>query len=101
MRRARFISDLTCSMTCGNTYSMNVAKVTISIDKNLLSSIDLLVKSRVFASRSQAVQLAVQEKITRLNKTRLYQECSKLDQLEEQALADEGLAAEIAQWPEY
>lgn len=88
-------------MTCGITPLMNVAKITISIDQNLLNSIDRLVQSKIFASRSQAVQVAVQEKITHLNKTRLYRECIKLDPLEEQALADEGLAAELKLWPEY
>ncbi len=80
---------------------MNVAKVTISIDQNLLNHIDRLVKSKVFASRSQALQVAIQEKIARLNKTRLLQESAKLDPLAEQAWADEGLAAELATWPEY
>lgn len=80
---------------------MNVAKVTISIDQNLLNHIDRLVKSKVFASRSQALQVAIQEKIARLNKTRLLQESAKLDPLVEQAWADEGLAAELATWPEY
>ena len=78
---------------------MNAARVTISIDQNLLKSIDHLVQSKVFASRSQAVQVAVQEKITRLNKTRLDRECNKLDRLEEQALADEGLGADSAASP--
>ncbi len=80
---------------------MGVAKITISIDQNLLRNIDHLVKSNMFASRSQAVQVAVQEKIDHLNKTRLYRECANLDRLEEQALADEGLAAELDLWPEY
>ena len=88
-------------MTYGITRSMNAAKVTISIDQNLLKSIDHLVQTKIFASRSQAVQVAVQEKIIRLNKTRLARECSKLDRLEEQALADEGLGADSATWPEY
>ena len=80
---------------------MNVAKVTISIDPNLLASIDQLVQSKVFANRSQAVQVAVQEKILDLNKTRLHRECLKLDPPEEQVLADQGLATELRQWPEY
>lgn len=88
-------------MTHGITLVMNVAKVTISIDQNLLTNIDRLVKSKVFASRSQALQVAIQEKIDRLNKTRLIQESAKLDPLVEQALADEGLASELATWPEY
>jgi Arc/MetJ-type ribon-helix-helix transcriptional regulator len=88
-------------MTYGITLLMNVAKVTISIDQNLLNNIDRLVKSKVFASRSQALQVAIQEKIDRLNKTRLIQESAKLDPMAEQALADEGLASELATWPEY
>lgn len=80
---------------------MSVAKITVSIDEQLLNRLDLLVQSRVFPSRSQAVQSAVQEKITRLSKTRLAQECAKLDPVEEQELADEGLAAEVPQWPPY
>ncbi len=80
---------------------MNAAKITISIDQQLLNRIDTLVQSRIFPSRSQAVQTAVQEKLARLGKTRLVQECAKLDPQEEQALAEEGLAAEVAQWPPY
>lgn len=80
---------------------MSVAKITISIDEQLLSRLDFLVQSRIFPSRSQAVQSAVQEKIMRLGKTRLAQECAKLDPTEEQAMADEGLAAEAAEWSPY
>ena len=80
---------------------MSVAKITISIDEHLLHRLDVLVQSRVFPNRSQAVQSAVQEKIARLGMTRLAQECAKLDPQEEQALADAGLAAEAAQWPPY
>ena len=80
---------------------MSVAKITISIDEQLLIHLDRMVQSQIFPSRSQAVQSAVQEKIDRLGKTRLAQECAKLDPKEEQALADEGLAAEVDQWPPY
>lgn len=80
---------------------MSAAKVTVSLDPKLVSRMDRLVQSRVFASRSQAIQAAVEEKIARLEKTRLAQECAKLDPSEEQALAEEGLAAEAAQWPAY
>jgi metal-responsive CopG/Arc/MetJ family transcriptional regulator len=80
---------------------MSVAKVTISLDQNLVSKVDRLVQSRLFANRSQAIQVAVEEKIARLEKTRLAEQCARLDPAEEQALADEGLAAEAAQWPAY
>lgn len=80
---------------------MNAAKVTISLRHDLLQSLDLLVRSRVFPSRSEAVQVAVEEKLDRMRKTRLAAECAKLDPAEERALADLGLAAEKEQWPEY
>jgi metal-responsive CopG/Arc/MetJ family transcriptional regulator len=80
---------------------MSVSKVTISIESGLLRRVDHLVKSRVFSNRSQAIQVAVEEKVARLDNNRLAQECAKLDRAQEQALADEGLASEVAEWLEY
>ena len=80
---------------------MSVAKITISIDEQLLNRLDLMVQSRVFTSRSQAVQTAVQEKVARVGKTRLAEACAKLDPAEEQAFAEEGFAAEADLWPPY
>lgn len=80
---------------------MSVAKITISIDERLLDRLDLLVQSRLFTSRSQAVQEAVQEKVARVGKTRLAEECAKLDPAEEQTFAEEGFAAEANLWPPY
>ncbi|HLG16859.1 MAG TPA: CopG family transcriptional regulator [Blastocatellia bacterium] len=59
------------------------------------------VKVRIFPSRSQVIQEALEEKIARIDQTRLARECAKLHPAEEQALADEGLAGEAARWPEY
>ncbi len=81
--------------------NMSVAKVTISIESNLLRKVDILVKERVFSNRSQAIQSAVEEKVSRLDSNRLARECAKLDKKFEQALADEGLASEVAEWLEY
>ena len=78
---------------------MSAAKITISIDERLLRRLDTLVQSHVFNSRSQVVRAAVQEKIMRLGKTRLASECAKLDPHEEQAIADEGPAADTVEWP--
>jgi metal-responsive CopG/Arc/MetJ family transcriptional regulator len=80
---------------------MRTAKITISMSQELLQNLDGLVQSHTFASRSQAVQEAVQEKIGRLNKTRLARECAKLDPVEEQAFADLGIESEAGQWPPY
>lgn len=70
---------------------MRGAKITISIESSLLKKVDYLVKERVFANRSQAIQSAVKEKISRLDRNRLARECAKLDKAEEQSLADLGL----------
>jgi metal-responsive CopG/Arc/MetJ family transcriptional regulator len=80
---------------------MSVAKVTISIESGLLNKVDYLVKERVFANRSQAIQSAVAEKISKLDRNRLARECAKLDKAEEQSLADLGLANEADEWLEY
>ena len=80
---------------------MSTAKITISIDEKLLRRVDRLVKARQFPSRSQAIQEAIHEKMSRIDKTRLGRECSKLDVTVEQSLADEGLSFEVDQWPEY
>ena len=80
---------------------MSVAKVTVSLESGLLRRVDHLVKARVFSNRSQAIQTAVQEKVARLDSNRLARECLKLDKVQEQKLADEGLASEASEWLEY
>jgi len=77
---------------------MSVAKVTVSLESGLLRRVDHLVKARVFSNRSQAIQTAVQEKVARLDSNRLARECLKLDKVQEQKLADEGLASETLEW---
>ena len=73
---------------------MSVEKVTVSIESGLLRRVDHLVKARVFSNRSQAIQTAVQEKVARMESNCLARECLKLDKVQEQKLADEGLASE-------
>ncbi|MGO9146069.1 MAG: ribbon-helix-helix domain-containing protein [Desulfomonilia bacterium] len=80
---------------------MGSAKVAITIDDETLQRLDRLVKEHVFPNRSKAIQEAVQDKIKRLEKTRLARECAKLDPLYEQALADEGVSEDVNEWPEY
>jgi len=77
------------------------AKVAISLDENTLNRLDRLVKAHQFPSRSQAIQEAVEEKISRLDRSRLARECAKLDPAIEKALAEEGLSDDLAKWPEY
>jgi len=80
---------------------MGTAKVAITIDDETLQRLDRLVKEHVFPNRSKAIQEAVQDKIKRLEKTRLARECSKLDPSYERALADEGISQDVHEWPEY
>jgi len=80
---------------------MAALKIAITIDDNLLKQLDLMVQSRVFPNRSKAIQEAVADKLKRLERTRLAQECAKLDPEYEQNLADEGFSAEIDEWPAY
>ena len=80
---------------------MSTAKVAITIEENLLSKLDRLVKSHVFPNRSRAIQEAVSDKLARLDHRRLSRECSRLDKSFEQAMAEEGLNLETNEWPEY
>ncbi len=58
---------------------MPASKVAISIDSVLLAEVDGLVEREEFASRSQAIQTAVREKLARMRRSRLAEECAKLD----------------------
>ncbi len=80
---------------------MRTAKVAISIDRRSLERLDALVKKKAFASRSAAIGEAVREKLARIDRSRLARECAKLDRKAEQAMAEEGLAADTTEWPEY
>jgi Arc/MetJ-type ribon-helix-helix transcriptional regulator len=64
---------------------MGLAKVAITIDDSTLQKLGRLVKEHVFPNRSKAIQEAVQNKIKRIEKSRLARECAKLDPLFEQA----------------
>ena len=66
-------------------------KIAISLDESTLNRLDQLVNKQVFPNRSQAIEEAVAEKLARLEKSRLAQECAKLDPRFEKSLAEEGL----------
>jgi metal-responsive CopG/Arc/MetJ family transcriptional regulator len=80
---------------------MNKNKVAITINQNTLTRIDQLVSQHVFPSRSRAFEEALEEKLKRLDRSRLARECSKLDPTFEKSLAEEGLSGETNEWPEY
>jgi predicted transcriptional regulator len=80
--------------------AMPKTKVALTIDSALLERVDHLVARARFRNRSQAIETALAEKLARLAKTRLAEECAKLDPAEEGRLADEAFGADTA-WPEY
>ncbi|MCL4511459.1 MAG: ribbon-helix-helix domain-containing protein [Bacteroidetes bacterium] len=80
---------------------MPVTKIAISMDTKLLHKLDGLVQRRIFPSRSKVIQLAVEEKITKMDKSRVARESAKLRKSEEQSLSEEGSAGDFSEWPEY
>ena len=80
---------------------MSTTKVAITLEEDVLTEVDRLVRRHVFPNRSRAIQEAVREKVTRLSVNRLARECAKLDPKAEQVLAEEGMSREAAAWPKY
>lgn len=77
---------------------MSQTKSAITIESGLPKRVDALVKRKVFSNRSRAIQEAVQEKLDRLDRRRLAEECAKLDPARERAMAEEGMSEELAAW---
>jgi Arc/MetJ-type ribon-helix-helix transcriptional regulator len=80
---------------------MPKTKVAVTIDSELLARIDALVEDDAFPNRSQAIEIAIEEKLGRMAHAGLARECAKLDRAEERALAEEGLSRDVAEWPAY
>lgn len=66
-----------------------------------MERLDKLVQKAAFPSRSQAIQEAVEERLSRLEQHRLAREGAKLNPAFERALAEEGLSEDVSEWPEY
>ena len=80
---------------------MPKAKIAVTLERRTLARIDRLVRQKAYPSRSRAVEEAVQEKLSRMDRNRLARECAKLNPEQEKALAEEGLATEVRDWPPY
>jgi metal-responsive CopG/Arc/MetJ family transcriptional regulator len=80
---------------------MNKTKIAITLDQKAIKRLDRLVSEHVFPNRSQAIQEAVQEKLQRMDHSRLAKESAKLDPTFEKAMAEEGLSEDLSEWPEY
>ena len=80
---------------------MSKEKIAITLEKESVGELDRLVSEQVFQNRSQAIQEAVSEKLNRLRHNRLARECAKLDPEAEKAMAEDGLAEDVKNWPPY
>ena len=79
---------------------MTQLKVAVMLDAQVVGELDELVARGRFASRSRAIEAAITEKLKQLAGIRLVREVAKLDPDEERALAEEGMASELAAWPQ-
>ena len=80
---------------------MATSKITITLENDMVERIDMLVKSNLFPNRSKAIQQAVVEKLNRIDKNRLSQECAKLDPEFEQSFSEEGFTRQLEEWSTY
>ena len=78
-----------------------MAKIAVSIDQKVVHRLDGLVLKGFFPSRSKAIQVAIENQLQKLDRSRLAIECAKLDPKLEQKMAEEGMQYEVEQWPEY
>lgn len=70
---------------------MGKTKIAIILDEKFVEEIDHLVNRHLFQNRSQAIQDAVEEKLSKMKRTHLAKECAKLNRAFEKAMAGEGL----------
>lgn len=80
---------------------MPIAKIAITLDARTLARVDRLVRRERNRNRSQAIEPVISSQLDRIERRRLLEQCAKLDPAEERALAEVGLAADDAEWPEY
>jgi metal-responsive CopG/Arc/MetJ family transcriptional regulator len=76
-------------------------KIAISLKKETLDRLDAVVASARFASRSRAVEEAIESLLRELDDREYEQAVALLDPEEERALAEEGMALDAAAWPSY
>lgn len=78
---------------------MATSKVAISLDQQILRLVDRWVTQGRYASRSQAIQSAIREKMERWKRSRLADEAKLLNVKEERSLAEEDFGGE--EWAAY
>jgi len=80
---------------------MPTAKIAITISEPTLLKLDRLVKERRYPNRSRAIQEALEEKISRLERNRLAEALQCIDPVAEKQDAEEGMFDEVDTWPIY
>ena len=73
-------------------------KVAVSLDEETVREVDALVQQHAFPSRSRAIQEALAEKLIRLSRSRLAEQCKLLDPDEEKDMAEEFSPNELELW---
>ena len=74
-------------------------RVTITLDEEMVSQLDKLVKHGVFASRSKAIQVALEEKLSQIQKVRLSRDYLKLDQVFDKDITERRRRSTDDDWP--
>ena len=76
-------------------------KVAVTLEAETVRRVDRMVREARYGNRSQAIEAAVSAQLDRLERRRLAEECAKADPALERKMADEGLTADAAAWPDY
>lgn len=77
---------------------MATVKIAITIDSEAALKLDELVASKAYPSRSRVIQEAVADKLARISRSRLAEQCALLDTEEERKMAEEFSPGEIELW---
>jgi len=80
---------------------MRAAKITITIEPDLLLQLDRWVREGKYPNRSRAIQAAVVEKLERVRRRRLTEELANVNAAEERELGEEAHAAGSETWYPY
>lgn len=79
---------------------MSVAKIAISLDRDLLKKLDALIDQEHLDSRSQIISQAIEAILQQRSRAAFERECEKLDPAEEQGMAEERYTSEV-EWEKF
>lgn len=64
-------------------------RIVLTLDSKLLKRVDHLIAQRRFRHRREAIESSLVEMLARTARTRLAEECAKLDRSEERRMTDQ------------